>query len=121
MIESFLRKIVKNENPEYKDGMKKLIFKEHLACILGIAIVSLALGMIVDFFSFSSFNFVKSLGSASAIFMFSGVAFTFIFLPISFFKILGQRRVNAIIIYEIWLAMSFVFTIFIVIKRIGLI
>ena len=121
MIEELLNKIVKNESPEYKAVMRKLIFREHLACILVIAIVSLILGVIVDFFSFSSFNFIKSLGSASAIFMFSGVAFTFIFLPISFFKILGQRRVNAIIIYEIWLAMSFVFTIFIVIKRIELI
>ena len=118
MIETFLKKIVKNENPEHKDGMRKLILKEHLACILGIAIVSLILGIISELFGLSTTGFlVKALSSAFVIFIFSGSAFTLILFPICFFKILGQRRVNAVIIYEIWLAMSVLTTLVLITKH----
>jgi len=118
MIEELLNKIVKNESPEYKAGMRKLIFREHLACILGIAIVSLILGVISELFAlFTSGFLVNILSSAFVIFIFSGSALTPIFLPICFFKILGQRRVNAVIIYEIWLAMSVLTTLVLIAKH----
>ncbi len=122
-LESLLERITNNQNPEYRDGLKIMSLYEHTICLILIFLISTFFGFIVNIVTnFQLRGFVtESLGIAIAIFIFSGLSFTLMLLPICFFKIRNKKIVNSVMIYEIWIIMSIIFSFILLIVRLNII
>lgn len=122
MFEYILDKVVGNIDIQYVKGRRALNLKEHLVCLIVIAFFAVCGGFLVNIHRVSSDHVeIAILVAAMFLFISSGAAFSFILLPLSFLTIYDERRVNSIIIYEVWLASLVLFTVLILIKRLFLI
>jgi hypothetical protein len=108
---SLVTRISGNDHPKYVDGLRILTFREHVLCVLCLVLLSIFFGVLINSFNYFiggyDIKFSGILGSAFALFIASG-SWTPILVPLTFFKILGKKRISAIMIYEVWLAMSFI-------------